>query len=67
MKAAVGEIKRLFVVKLRPADKDRQVEFNWLSLVINQVGIIVFEEQYYPPRRSACFYSCDCFASEYFV
>jgi hypothetical protein len=55
MKSAVGMIKRFFVVKLKPAHKDRHEEFNWLSLVVNQTGIIVLKEQHYPPRCAACF------------
>jgi hypothetical protein len=55
MKSAVGVMKPSFVVKLKTTDEDRQVEFNWLSLVVNQTGIVVLKKQHYPARRSARF------------
>src|ERR1039458_1699505 len=65
MQSAVGIIKRLFAVELRPANKNRQIEFNWLSLVVNEIRIVVFEEHHHPAGRSARFYACDCFALQY--
>src|ERR1700734_542460 len=53
MKSAVGVIKRFFVVKLKSAHKDCHEEFNWLSLVVNQIRIVVLEENHHPARRSA--------------
>lgn len=35
MKGTIGEMKPLVVVELRPADEDCEVEFNWLSIVID--------------------------------
>jgi hypothetical protein len=43
------------VVKLKSTDKDCQVEFNWLSLVVNQTEIVVLKKHHYPARRSAWF------------